>query len=149
MQRIRLGLVVTLLGLAAGALGCAFGEIRWDDPLQREISLEDAQHRYTVLVRWNDFEKAARFVDPEQRDAYLANFPDFRDIRFTEFESDALSIGPDLASATVEVKYYAYTATSPIETAVTETQQWYRDSGVGNHWFVRSTFAGLDTALGH
>lgn len=146
MRRIRLAFAAALLTATMGA--CAFGEIRLNDPLQREISLEDAQHRYTVLVRWSDFEKASKFVDPEQRAAYLTNFPDFREIRFTEYQSKPLTVEPDLASATVEVTYYAYTTASPIEAAITETQQWYRDPGVGNHWFVRSTFSGLDAALG-
>ena len=146
MRRTRLALAAALLSAMTGA--CAFGEIRINDPLQREISLEDAQHRYTVLVRWSDFEKASKFVDPEQRAAYLSNFPDFREIRFTEYQSEQLTVEPDLANASVDVTYYAYTTASPVEATITETQHWYRDPGVGNHWFVRSTFSGLDAVLG-
>ncbi|MGH0031874.1 MAG: hypothetical protein ACQGVC_18960 [Myxococcota bacterium] len=39
------------------------------DPLGREDALEDAQQRYTDLIRWGELEKAALFVDPEQRAA--------------------------------------------------------------------------------
>ena len=56
-------------------------------------------------------------------------------------------IEPDRQTATVEVKYYAYSPASPIETAVHETQQWYREAGVGNNWHVRSSFRGLDAIL--
>lgn len=147
MRRLRIVLALALLAATAGSFGCAFGEVRWSDPLQREFSLEEAQHRYTVLVRWNDSEKASKFVDPEQRSDYLASFPNFREIRFTEYESDELTMDPDRQTATLDVRYFAYTPTSPIETIVTETQEWYRDAGVGNNWHVRSTFSGLDALV--
>ena len=53
MKIIRFSILLALTLWTASSLGCAFGEVRWSDPLQREISLEDAQHRYTVLVRWS------------------------------------------------------------------------------------------------
>ena len=139
----------TLLALSAlvGLLGgCAFGEIRWDDPLQREISLEDAQHRYTVLVRWRNFEKAAAFVDPALRDAFLASVPKYRELRFTEYESEPVEMTEE-QTATLKVTYYVYSPSSPIETTITETQEWYRDSGVGNSWHVRPSFTGIDELL--
>jgi len=142
-QLRRIGAALLLMSFA-GTFGCAFGEVRWDDPLQREISLEDAQQRYTVLVRWSDFEKAAKFVEPEERDAYLTNFPDFRNLRFTEYESDRVTVDPSKSTSTIAVTYYAYTPASPIEMKVVETQEWYRHPGLGNHWYVRSTFSGLD-----
>jgi hypothetical protein len=147
MRQIRFVPLIALLAVAGGSLGCAFGEVRWSDPLQRAISLEDAQHRYTVLVRFGDFEKASGFVEPSLRDEYRANFPNFREIRFTEYDSDRVAIDSAKATATIEVRYYAYTPASPIEMMVTETQQWYRAPGVNNHWYVRSTFEGLEEIL--
>ena len=138
----RILIAVILLCATSSTLGCAFGEMRWTDPLQREISLEDAQHRYTVLVRFSDFEKASKFVAAEQRSDYLASFPDFRRIRFTEYETGELDFHTDRAGATVEVRYY-----SPIETVVTEMQEWSRNPGVGNYWVVKSTFSGLEPLL--
>ena len=142
-----ISIVIALLAIAGGSLGCAFGEIRWSDPLQREISLEESQHRYTVLVRFGDFEKASGFVEPALRDEYLANFPDFREIRFTEYDSGRVAIDSAKATATIEVRYYAYTPASPIEMTVSETQEWYRAPGFNNHWYVRSTFTGLAEIL--
>ena len=54
-------LAVTLCVVALG-LGCANGEIRLGDPFDRKLTLEEAQHRYTVLVRWSQFQKAKNFV---------------------------------------------------------------------------------------
>ena len=142
-QRTWALLATTALFAASLSLGCAFGEIRLDDPLDRELSLEEAQQRYTVLVRWNDVNKAAKFVSPDTRAEYLANFPNFRHIRITEFESDRVTIDEGKKTATVEVRYYVYTPATPMESVITETQQWHRDPGVGNYWFVRSSFAGL------
>ena len=144
MRTLRFSFVLTLSLGVASVLGCAFGEIRWTDPLQREISLEDAQHRYTVLVRWSNFEEAAKFVEPDLREDYLAGLPGFRELRFTEYESEPVRVDEERASATVDVTYYAYTPTSPIEQKVSETQEWSRQPALGNRWFVRSTFHGLE-----
>ena len=125
------------------SLGCAFGEVRFSDPLDRQVSLEDAQNRYTVLVRWNDLDKASAFVDPEMRDDFMKMVPNFRDLRFTEYDSGKTDIGED-GTATVIVTYYVYSPSSPIETTITETQTWYRDAGVNNYWHVRPAFQGID-----
>ncbi len=147
MRTARLATAFVPLAFFASSLGCAFGEMRWDDPLQRELSLEEAQERYTVLVRWSHFEKAADFVAPEVRDEYLSNAPSFREFRFTEYESDPFEIDAEKSTATVEVTYYAYLPSSPIETEVHETQVWSRNPGVGNHWRVRPTFSGISELL--
>ena len=144
---VRVATALCAFALVAGSLGCAFGEIRWSDPLQREISLEYAQNRYTVLVRWSNFEKAAGFVDPELRDAFLAGAPSLREFRFTEYESQPFELDDARTTATVEVTYYAYLPSSPVEQEVRETQVWYREEGVGNNWRVRPTFHGLDLLL--
>jgi len=140
----------SLLLLAVAALslsGCAFGDVRLSDPLDREISLTDAQHRYTVLVRWGDIERASKYVNPEVRDEFKARQPSFRQLRFTEYESDPVEIDDDKKNATVEVVYYAYTPSSPMEVKITETQVWYRAKGVGNNWHVTPTFEGLDERM--
>jgi len=143
----RLAIVAVIAAGLAPLGGCAFGELRLNDPLDREISLEDAQHRYTVLVRWSDFERASRYVDPSMRAEFKAMLPGFRTLRFTEYESDPVEIDAELQEATVEVTYYAYSPSSPIEVEIHETQRWYRDPGVGNNWHVKPTFEGIEELL--
>ena len=140
--RTRLLLALALASVAVLA-GCAFGEIRWKDPLQRELTLEEAQERYTLFVRWSEFEKASAFVDPERREDFLAQLPSFRELRFTDYESERLRFGEE-GGTTVSVTYFAYTPTSPLVVTIHETQEWYREPGVGNHWRVRPAFRGLD-----
>ena len=134
--------VLLALGLLGGPLGCAFGEWRLHDPFGREITLEDAQHRYSVLVRWSSFEEAAKFVAEDSRSDFLAAVPNFREMRFTEYESDQPEIDPDTGDATIEVTYFAYSLRTPLEIKVHETQHWSR-TGLRNTWQVRPTFRGL------
>jgi len=44
------------------AFGCANGEFRPKDPFDRGLSFNESQHRYTVLVRWSEVQKAKAFV---------------------------------------------------------------------------------------
>ena len=132
-----------LLVLAGVGLGCSFGTIYWGDPLKRQVSLQEAQKRYTTLVRWSEFDKASAFVDPELREAYRQNAPSLRELRFTDYESEPSEIDEETGTATIEVTYYAYTPSSPIEISIREIQEWYR-ANLSNHWLVRPRFEGLN-----
>ncbi|MCG8588155.1 MAG: hypothetical protein MJE66_02610 [Proteobacteria bacterium] len=132
LQRI---LVAALLCVATA--GCTFGEFHFSDPLGREVSLEESQNQYTLLVRWSEFDRASSYVDPERREDFLASMPSFRHMRFTEFESGPVDIDED-GNAVVKVTYYGYTVDSPFEVPVLEIQEWYRDGGT---WLVRPRFS--------
>lgn len=119
--------------------GCAFGEIRLGDPFDRKWTLEQAQHRYTVLVRWSDFAKAKAFVAKENREAFLAAMEKLEDARFTDYESDTVELDDDKQKASMRVTYTLYTPSSPYEMEISETQEWTRD-GLKNEWRVVSTF---------
>lgn len=140
---MRSAAVLTLATGIVALMGCAFGEVHWSDPLKRQYSLERAQDRYTELVRWSEFKKASAFLDPELRDAWLADMPSLRKLRFTDYETGAVDIDDETGEATVLVTYFAYAPSSPIETEIVETQKWYRAS-VSNDWRVRPSFEGLD-----
>ena len=55
------------------SLGCANGEFRPKDPFDRGLSFNESQHRYTVLVRWSEVQKAKAFVAEDARDKFLAD----------------------------------------------------------------------------
>lgn len=135
--------IALLVLLATGSLyGCAFGEIRLGDPFDRELTLSEAQHRYTLMVRWSQFQKAKSFVAKDEREAFLASMKALDDVRFTGYESEPIELDKDMDEATVHVTYTIYTASIPYEFEVEEVQQWTRD-GLGNAWHVFSTFKGL------
>ncbi len=138
----RIALLLAGALLWTGAFGCANGEIRLGDPFDRGQTLEHAQHRYTVLMRWTDFQRAKGFVAKEDREAFIERTKNLADARFTDYESESVELGDDHQSATVRVTYSLYLPHSPYEMEVIETQTWSR-KGVGNQWTVHSVFEGL------
>ncbi len=129
------------------ALGCAFGELRWDDPLKRRFTLEDAQRQYTEYVRWSAFDKASSYVEPEAREEYLASVPSSKELRFTEYEFAPVELDEEKGEATIQVTYAPYHPTLLSEMQVTEVQRWRRH-GKGNNWRVTPTFSGLGQPVG-
>lgn len=134
--------LLLVFALAAGSLGCAFGEFRPGDPFDRQWTLDQAQHRYTTLVRFSDFQRARNFVAEDERDAFMDRMKALDDARFTDYESDTAELDSSKQTATLRVTYTIYTPSTPVEFEVVETQVWSR-SGLGNNWRVRSTFEGL------
>ncbi|MAG34189.1 MAG: hypothetical protein CL908_25195 [Deltaproteobacteria bacterium] len=131
-----------VLAVASCTFGCASGEIRLGDPFDRKLTLSEAQHRYTVLVRWSQFQKAKSFVAKDDRSAYLMQMKALEDARFTDYESEPIELDEKKEKATIHVTYTLYTPSVPYEVEVTEIQEWTRD-GLGNNWHVHSTFDGL------
>lgn len=134
--------LASLLVLVLGSFGCAFGEFRPGDPFDRQLTLDQAQHRYTVLVRFSDFQRARSFVAEDERDAFMQRMKGLEDARFTDFEAASVELDDKKQKATVRVTYTVYTPSSPYEVEVDEIQEWSRD-GLSNDWRVRSTFEGL------
>jgi len=137
-------LLLAIVAVASGT-GCAFGELRPDDPFKRQFSLEDAQKEYTDFVRWSKFQEAAAYVAPEDRKAFFARMPDFDVLRFTDWESRPWEFEDqeEKNKAIIEVTYRGYSMRTPFEVKVTETQTWTR-TGSGNSWTVHSEFQNLD-----
>lgn len=135
-------LLVLATGLALSSLGCAFGEFRFGDPFDRKYTLEEAQHRYTTLVRFGDFERAGEFVNSEERHSFMKSMKALDDARFTDYDSETVELDREKSMATIVVTYTIYTPAMPYEVSVAETQVWSRD-GLSNDWRVHSTFEGL------
>ena len=100
-------LPVWILALAIGALssaGCSFGEVYLTDPLLREVALTEQQKHYSAVIRWSAFNKAARYVQEEHREAFLKAAPPLKQFRFTDYESEPVSI--DEAYLDLSKKYH-------------------------------------------
>ena len=139
-------LLVALIALSMGSLGCAFGELRPDDPLDRELTLEEFQIDYSNQVRWSKFEEASNYMKDEHRRAFVAQMPDFDEVRFIDWEAQPWSIDEEKRNATIQVTYTAYALSMPYEVEVQETQEWTRE-GKGNNWTVVSTWRNLGKLL--
>lgn len=131
-----------LASVALLALGCANGEFRPTDPFDRGLTFSESQHRYTVLVRWTEFQKAKAFVAEDQQEKFLADMKALKTARFTDYESEDVELDEEKQKATVRVTYTAYLPSSPYELEIVEVQDWSRD-GIGNRWRVRSRFEGV------
>ena len=145
----RAAATASFLALAPVALstGCSFGEVYLHDPLLREAALAEIQLHYSSLIRWSAFYKAAKYVDPDAREDFLALLPPLDEFRFTDFESEPIDIDEVTGEATIHVTYKGYSVRSPYEISVVETQQWKRQSA-GNTWKVTSEFQGLGETAG-
>lgn len=142
-QTVHVFVVMVSLLAAMGPLACAFGEFRPNDPLQRQLSLEEQHKTYSDYVRWSKFEQASQFVDEAVRADYYAAMPSFDDVRFTDWEAMPWTLtDEELSKATIEVTYRGYSTRSMIEVAVHERQEWSRLDG--NKWSLRSSFRDLD-----
>jgi hypothetical protein len=143
-RRLTLRPLPAILAMAVliTSFGCANGEFRFTDPFDRQLTLTEAQHRYTVLVRWSQFNKARSFVAVEDRDAYMAQMEQLKDVRITEYESEPVELDSKKQRASIRVTYTLYTTALPYEIEIVEQQEWTR-SGITNNWNVTSTFDGL------
>lgn len=135
-------LLIAFLAACSLALGCANGEIRFGDPFDRELTLEEAQHRYTVLVRWSKFQSAREFVARADRADYMQRMKALKQARFTGHESESIELDDEKQTATIEVVYTMYLPSHPFEVQISETQRWSRD-GLTNDWTVDSEFQSL------
>lgn len=142
--------LVSILALALGAVssvGCSFGEIYIRDPFLREAALAEQQQRYSALIRWSAWHKALKYVQEDHRDAFMEEAPPLKEFRFSDYESEPVSLNEEGDECTVEVVYYGYRTNSPFEVEVRERQHWTRD-GITNEWQVSSEFIGLNEARG-
>jgi hypothetical protein len=125
------------------AFGCANGEFRPKDPFDRNLSFSEAQHQYTVLIRWSEFQKAKAFVVEADREKFLADTKALKNVRLTDYESEQVDVENEgMNKATVHVTYTLYLPSSPYETQISEVQEWTRE-GRGNTWLVRPQFEAL------
>jgi hypothetical protein len=116
------------------ATGCASS---FADPTGRLTSLEDAQRRYTQLVRWGELKRASAYVEPELVADFLSYEPHFDQIRIIDVDASEVNLDPSEDSASVEVTYHAYSYATFQEKRIFETQVWTRYDGVKNVWLVR------------
>lgn len=122
-----LAVVVSVLLGSSTLLACA--HIAEDQALMFEVS----QRRYTQLIRFTDYERAGRYVAPDDRVGFRARTEALGDLRFTDYEvREVENLGN---TATAQVAYIGYRASDPIVVTYVEDQEWENDGGA---WVVRS-----------
>jgi hypothetical protein len=138
----------TAFGIAVIAFALS-GCVSPSDPFERERALELTQKSYVEALRWGDLAKASGFVDPAQREEFLALADSFDAVRITDYEIGELDLDEDtLAHAEVVVTYRGYVMPHYVEKRVRDHQVWYRDRANGNEWRVRPELAAMLDGLG-
>lgn len=105
------------------------------DPLGRKYALEETQRRYTELIRWGEFERAAGFVPSAHLPAFDTSIARFAAFRVTDYDVGRIDFDEDHTRADVTVTYHGYAERTLVERPVVEHQVWTRD-GMSNHWLV-------------
>jgi hypothetical protein len=112
------------------ALGCS----TVDDTLAHRDDLEEAQKRYTQLIRWRDAERAARFVVPERRESFMELAKNLELIEISDYELGEFQFGDDDKTASIEVTYRGYMLNQLVERKIHVTQKWRRNDG--EQWMI-------------
>lgn len=142
-MRATAALWMAMAGLAA--CGCVSPQ----DPWAHAHALEVSQKRYTEAIRWGNLEQAARYVDPEQRDAFLSLAGPFENVHITDVEIGELDLDEErFEHAEVSVTYRGYALPHYVEKRVAEQQVWYREEGIHNEWRVRPQLAAILAGIG-
>jgi hypothetical protein len=126
MSRFRHSLVLVLSAAGLASAGCA-------SMSDKMTVFQDTQRRYTQLMRFTDYEKAGRYVVPEERRSFRERTGALGDLRFSDYDIEDVQTSGD--SATARVAYMGYRASSPIMVTYVEEQVWEFESGT---WQVRS-----------
>ena len=141
-MRPALGRIAVML-VCLQSVGC-LGTLT-SDPMGRKYSLENIQRRYTELIRWGEFQRAANYVEAEALEEFSIFESSFANIRITDYEVGRIELDSEKKSATVQVTYHGYRDGLFIEKPLRETQRWIRKNG--NHWQVRPELAQLIAPL--
>ena len=141
-MRISTGILLVVIFGISGCLSVI------TDPLGRRAAFEDTQSTFTQYVRWGKFKEASQFVDPEIRNEFMSFAPEFSDLRFSGYETIGVDIQDGVRSASVEVRFTAYSLSMPFERSVDLTQEWTRSEATGV-WTVKVDIKKLrDTLIG-
>ena len=135
-MRVLIAIAAALLALGCTTLG---------DPLGHRDALEDAQKRYTDLIRWRDAAKASVFVEPSERNAFLAQANLLDTLEISDYEIGDVEWGDGDKTATVPVTYRGYSLSHLVEHKIVVTQQWHRDDE--NTWRVKPDLDAVVAAL--
>lgn len=102
---------------------------------QRSASdLTESARLYNDYVRWGNLDRAAQFVDPADRTAFLAAQAKKADVRYTEFRIGPVDFPPESTEATVRIIRSFYRQSDLTEASESVLQHWVRK---GDHWYVK------------
>lgn len=135
---------LTALLLVGPTAGCAgFNAFT---KMDRVDDFEIAHLHFTQYVRFGRIAKAAKFVNDDQLEDFLALEPQLNDFRLTDYEVVAIDLDDEAKSATVDVRFSGYIVSEMVERNVDSTQHWSHDEESGD-WKVELEIASIRRGL--
>lgn len=132
----RLIILSAFVLLVAPLGGCIFshGQV---DVLQHGDAFDEAQTRFSRLVKWGAWQKAVPMVAPDSREEFIAVMEGLAGIKFTDWEILVLDMGRGLQTATVEVRLEGFRETTLTHHSAVMTQEWERVDTLMATWQVK------------
>lgn len=129
--------ILSLLALLVAPLGgCVFSHGQLD-LLQHGDSFDEAQTRFSRLVKWGAWQKAVPMVAPDAREEFVDVMQGLSDVKFTDWEILVLDMGAGFETATVEILLEGFRETTLTHHAAIMTQEWERVDTVMATWQVK------------
>lgn len=135
-MRIFRVMIVCLLVVGTAPLGGCFFSYGRFDPLSAGTALDESQLRFSRLIRWHQWEKAAEMVDPESRAEFEKMMRALNGVQFTDWELSEVQMGDDFETAHVEIMISGYSPRTMINHSVIMVQEWKRTNSVTHGWVV-------------
>jgi len=135
MRIFRLTLACLLLLATAPLGGCMISHGMFD-PLSAGSALDESQLRFSRLVRWQQWEKAAEMVHPDARDDFEKMMRALNGVQFTDWELTEVDVAEDFETAHVEILIEGYSPRTMINHQAIMVQEWERMSTVTHGWVV-------------
>lgn len=131
--------VLLIACLVAAAGGCA----RVTNERRAE-SLEAALQRYAKMLRWGEYEEAAKLIRFREREPVAVDYEALRQVRVTGYEVVERVVTPELNEARVLVRVSYTPLDSGVVRTLDDNQLWYYDEEQ-KFWFLDDDLPVFDT----
>ena len=138
---------LAVLLLATFTSGCMLYSYGQFDPLSSGREFDEAQLRFTRLVRWNQWEKASEMVAPDSRERFREVMAGLEGVKFTDWETILVDMSKGLKTAEVQVQIEGYREATLLHASARMTQNWERLPGASSPWVVRPDVEPLAAAF--
>lgn len=127
---------IWLLSLVVATLiaGCGGYQTR-----KRAKTLDEATLNFETLLRWGEFEDAAKYAVNRKGEPANIDLKFLKHIRVTSYEITDQVIAPDSTEATVTAVIGFYDDESAVVHTMHEKQLWWYDQKA-EHWFIEDGF---------
>lgn len=106
---------------------------------QRASNLDETLRDYNTLIRWNEFDAAAEYYDPELRETQPLTRLDkerLAQFRISGYDPRSVQLSPDGNRATQSVEIRLYNVHSMTERVIVDRQGWRYDADAKRWWLT-------------